>query len=224
MRSPPDDDASSRAPASMIARVEVLAGHDPTLSLRARAIDAPMSPRPTTCAWRLLGEVITQALGVSKVHVSKFAAGPGGVDVHQDPDAHRHRAGHVDLTGAEQRYVAEADAARTVAGKVDVRSCVVVKIMLTTSSWASSLRSIIARRSSCVASSIASGGVRVTGGGAAKPPELRRSHVGIVEAMASLIPTASIRRRTSAKRKLSRGARATAWRLGSDRCACAPVG
>ena len=84
----------------------------PCVSASASATDAPISPRPTTWAWRLFGEVITQALGVSKVHVSKFASRPGGVDVDQNPDAHRHRAGHVDLAGAEQRDVAEADAAR----------------------------------------------------------------------------------------------------------------
>jgi len=53
--------------------------------------------------------------------------------------------------------VAEADAARRGRRKVDVRSRVVVKITLTTSSWANSFRSIIARNSSCVASSIAAG-------------------------------------------------------------------
>src|SRR5579863_8807161 len=73
------------------------------LSLSARATEAPISPRPTRWAWRLFGEVITQALSVSKVHVSKFASGPGRIDVQQDADAHRHRSRHVDLARAEQR-------------------------------------------------------------------------------------------------------------------------
>jgi hypothetical protein len=45
----------------------------------------------------------------------------------------------------------------TVAGNVDVRSRVVVKMTLTTSSWANSFRPIKTRNSSCVALSIAAG-------------------------------------------------------------------
>src|SRR5665213_2744575 len=81
-------------------------------SLSAKATDAPIRPRPTTWAWRLFGEVITQALSVSKVDVSKIAAGPGRIEVNQNTNALRHGTRHVNLTGAKQRNITETNAAR----------------------------------------------------------------------------------------------------------------
>ena len=149
---------------------------------------------------RLLGEVITEALGVSQVDVTKFGARSGGVDVHQDPDAQRHRAGHVDLAGAQEGNVAETHRrVRRSRGTPRSGPVVVVKMTLTTSSWSRSLR-VHHRRAAVLGWRLRSPRACPTSQVVAprRPRTLCRCHEGIVEAMSSVIPTASMRRRTSA--------------------------
>src|SRR3954447_10018561 len=79
----------------------------------ARPSAPPIRPVPTIAALlALLGEVIAEPLGPLEVHVVQLVAGLGGVDVHHHPDAHRGGGGDVELTRADERHVAEPDAAR----------------------------------------------------------------------------------------------------------------
>src|ERR1017187_5154568 len=164
---------------------------------RANASDEPIRPSPTTCARRLAGEVITQRLRVAQVDVAHVLAPSSGVGVEQDPDALGHRAGHVDLARAEQRDVAEANAARAGGGKggrevnrrrEDDADHVVVDQLVALHHRGEQLlgrhrdlfgRVVLARR------------------GAAHRSNQGRSHEGMVEAISSVIPTASMSLRTS---------------------------
>ena len=69
---------------------------------------------------------------------------PRWCDVHHEPDAERHRAGHGDLLGADERDVDRSRSCRAaVAGKAELRSWVAVNRMEMTCSWPSQLRSMI---------------------------------------------------------------------------------
>src|ERR671923_1335503 len=89
-------------------------------ALAARPTEAPSSPVPTIASRpghlpvvviRSLREVVAQVLGAVQVDVAQARPRAGRVAVDQDPDGVRVAAGHVQLAGAEQRHVAEAERA-----------------------------------------------------------------------------------------------------------------
>src|SRR6516165_4328085 len=76
---------------------------------RARPIEAPMRPVPTTHA--LLGEVIAQTPGPLEVDVVQLGPTPFGGHVHQDPHATTGAVNDFEFSGTDQRNVTETDPA-----------------------------------------------------------------------------------------------------------------
>ena len=149
-------------------RVSYRSRSRPAGALRARATDAPINRGPRLGV-ATIGEV-SRRPGAFRRYTWRSSFGTRGIDVHQDADAHRHGAGYVDLTRAEERDVAEADAARHRRREGRRRSRVVVKMTLTTSSWASSLRSIQRSQQFLRGALDRLGRVDLTGRGTAKSP------------------------------------------------------
>ena len=99
-------------------------------------------------------EVGAQHAGPAEVDVRR-AMGLVGVVVDEHADDVPQRARHRDLARAQQRHAVEAQARAATAGNSASRSSVRVKMQLTTSSGPISLRAMISRISSSVASRIA---------------------------------------------------------------------